>query len=94
MGKIQFGNDFETANNIWKTIHNPITLDMITTGDGIPTEIVDDDVYYNRVTKTTFTRSLRDFHNLVVKKKLITSVAQRNDTLIDFAVGKGGDFSK
>ena len=93
-GLRNFGNAYHVANNNWKTIHNPITLDMITTGDGIPTEIVDDDVYYNRVTKTTFTRSLRDFHNLVVKKKLITSVAQRNDTLIDFAVGKGGDFSK
>ena len=93
-GLRNFGNAYHVANNNWKTIHNPITVDMITTGDDIPDEIVDDDVYYNRVTKTTFTRALRDFHNLVVKKKLITSVSQRNDTLIDFAVGKGGDFSK
>ena len=93
-GLRNFGNAYHVANNNWKTIHNPITLDMITTGNNIPSEIVDDDVYYNRVSRTTFTRSLRDFHNLVVKKKLITSVAQRNDNLIDFAVGKGGDFSK
>tara|TARA_B100000925_G_scaffold283439_1_gene257333 strand:+ start:13 stop:1959 length:1947 start_codon:yes stop_codon:yes gene_type:complete len=93
-GLRNFGNAYHVANNNWKTIHNPITLDMITTGNDIPDEIVDDDVYYNRVTKTTFTRALRDFHNLVVKKKLITSVSQRGDTLIDFAVGKGGDFSK
>ena len=93
-GLRNFGNAYHVANNNWKTIHNPITIDMITSGNNIPDEIVDDDVYYNRVTKTTLTRPLRDFHNLVVKKKLITSVARRNDTLIDFAVGKGGDFSK
>jgi mRNA (guanine-N7-)-methyltransferase len=29
-----------------------------------------------------------------VKKKLITSVAKRDNTLIDYACGKGGDFSK
>ena len=93
-GLRNFGNAYHVANNNWKTIHNPITVEMITTGNNIPDEIADDDVYYNRVTKTTQTRSLRDFHNLVVKKKLVTSVSQRNDTLIDFAVGKGGDFSK
>ena len=48
----------------------------------------------NRITNTTSTRSLRDFHNLYVKKKLINSVSIRGNTLIDLAVGKGGDMSK
>ena len=93
-GRTEFGNAYHVANSNWKSIHDPITREMISTGENIPNEIVDDDVYYNRVTKTTATRALRDFHNLVVKKKLITSVSSRGNTLIDFAVGKGGDFSK
>jgi len=52
-------------------------------------------IYYNRIgNETNLTRGLRDFHNLYVKNKLITSVANRNDTLIDYAVGKAGDLSK
>ena len=26
-------NDFVTATNVWNCIHNPVTLDMITTGN-------------------------------------------------------------
>jgi hypothetical protein len=37
---------------------------------------------------------LRDFHNLFVKKLLITSVSNKGHTLIDYAVGKGGDLPK
>ena len=93
-GGRNFGNPYHVANSNWHTIHEPITSEMITTGEDIPDEEVDDDVYYNRVSKSTSTRALRDFHNLVVKKTLISSVSSRGDNLIDFAVGKGGDFSK
>jgi hypothetical protein len=93
-GRNNFGNAYHVANNNWKTIHNPITYEMITTGLNIPVDYGDDDVYYNRIVNTTNTRALRDFHNLYIKKKLITGVSKRNDTLIDYAVGKGGDFSK
>jgi mRNA capping enzyme len=51
-------------------------------------------VYYNRIGNEKTTRSLRDFHNLFVKRKLIASVASRKDNLIDYAVGKAGDISK
>ena len=67
---------------------------MIRTGNDIPIEDVDDDVYYNRGSGKRVSSSLRDFHNLYVKKKLIQSVSSRGGTLIDFAVGMGGDFSK
>ncbi len=95
-GGRNFGNAYRVANLVWQTIHNPITHEMITTGTNIPTEIGDDDVYYNRVTSSTGdnTKALRDFHNLFVKKLLITRVAKSGDTLIDLAVGKGGDFPK
>jgi hypothetical protein len=51
-------------------------------------------VYYNRSGNEKTTRSLRDFHNLFVKRKLIAGVAASKDNLIDYAVGKAGDISK
>ena len=67
---------------------------MIRTGEDIPDELGDDDVYYNKVTSATNTRGLRDFHNLFVKNFLLTRVSSYGDTLIDYAVGKGGDIPK
>ena len=92
-GGKNFGNAYHVAQSVWKSIHNPVSEKMITTGDNIPSELVDNDVYYNRKGKT-ITQSLRNFHNLFVKKLLITSVAKPGNTLIDMSVGKGGDFPK
>ena len=93
-GGKNYGNAYHVANNNWHSIHNPVTKEMITTGSNIPTFTPDDEVYYNRVSNTTVTRSLRDFHNLYVKKKLIVSISKPEDILIDYAVGMGGDFTK
>jgi hypothetical protein len=93
-GLNNFGNDYTTANNNWHSIHNPITLEMITTGEEIPEEILADDIYYNQVTSDKLTVGMRDFHNLVVKRLLIQGVSSRGDTLIDYACGKGGDLPK
>lgn len=92
-GLKNYGNAYHVANSVWSSIHHPVTEQMISTGAEIPELEVDDDVYYNR-SGSTNTRALRDFHNLYVKRKLITSVSERGNTLIDLAVGKGGDFSK
>ena len=93
-GQKNYGNAYHVANSNWHTIHNPITKSMLTTGLNIPDELADDDVYYNRVSASSVTRGLRDFHNLVVKRALIGGVSRRGNTLIDFAVGKGGDLPK
>jgi hypothetical protein len=94
-GNNEFGNAYHVANSNWHSIHNPITEEMISTGNNIPDEMADDDVYYNRIgVSTDRTRALRDFHNLFIKKLLITSVSRRGDILIDYACGKGGDFPK
>ena len=89
-----YGNAYHVANNNWYSIHNPISEEMITTGQNIPDELADDDVYYNRGSGDNMTRSMRDFHNLYVKKMLITKTAAKGNTLIDYAVGKAGDFPK
>lgn len=92
-GKISC-NDYNTANDNWYSIHNPITERMITTGQDIPIENLSDEIYYNRVTTEKRTMGLRDFHNLFVKKLLIQSVSKRGNILIDYACGQGGDFPK
>ena len=89
-----YGNAYHVANNNWYSIHNPISEEMITTGRDIPDELADDDVYYNRGSGDSQTRAMRDFHNLYVKKILITKTATKGNTLIDYAVGKAGDFPK
>ena len=93
-GGRNYGNAFHVADSNWHSIHNPVTEAMITTGDGIPDELADDDVYYNRLAGASGTRGLRDFHNLFVKKTLITATSPRGGTLVDLAVGKGGDLPK
>ena len=93
-GLSNYGNAYNVANDNWYSIHNPITKAMISTGENIPDEINESDVYYNRISNSNDTKGLRDFHNLFVKKILIQSVSNRGDTLIDFACGKAGDLPK
>ena len=94
-GNKQYGNAYHVANSNWYSIHNPITSSMIRTGDNIPDEIADDDIYYNRfTTEGKMTKAMRNFHNLYVKQKLIVGVSKPGNTLVDLAVGKAGDLSK
>jgi len=93
-GGKNFGNAYHVANSNWNSLHNPITEEMITSGNNIPDELGDDDIYYNKVTNTTKTRALRDFHNLYVKTLLITKSSRRGGTILDLACGKGGDIPK
>ena len=96
-----YGNAYHVANNNWLTIHNPITNEMISSGLDVP-EYFDDysdetaaeDIYYQRDGSTNKSKAMRDFHNLYVKKRLIQAVSAPKQTLIDFAVGKGGDLPK
>ena len=93
-GNKNYGNAYHVAQSNWHSIHNPITLDVITSGENIPQDLADDDIYYNKVEGTSNTKPLRDFHNLYVKNKLINNVSNSGDTLIDYAVGKAGDLPK
>ena len=93
MGNKNYGNAYHVANDNWKSIHYPITQEMLS-GQGIPNKETGDDVYYNKTQKNNYTIGLRNFHNLYVKKRLIRGVAKQDDILIDYAVGKGGDIPK
>jgi hypothetical protein len=92
----EYGNSYKTCNENWKSIHpsGRITEIMIMTGQGIPDISVCEDKYYNTPTGKFKTESMKNFHNLYVKKRLITSVSRQGDTLIDYACGKAGDLPK
>lgn len=67
-------NDANTANDVWNSIHNPVTVTMITTGViDAKKETSIEDVYYERVeTKgVDKTRSMRDFHKKTIKGDLL-----------------------
>ena len=68
-----YGNAYHVANNNWQSIHNPITISMICTGLDIPDINIDEDIYYNKPSGKLQTNSLKYFHNLYVKKLLITT---------------------
>jgi hypothetical protein len=93
-GEGKYGNDYNVANNNWHSIHSPVTEVMITTGGTIPDTADDTDTYYATTNGPSYTRGLRDFHNLYVKRALIDMASKPGDTMIDFAVGKGGDLPK
>lgn len=93
-GSKNYGNDYFVANDNWMSIHFPVTRAILTGVESVQTENIDDIYYNNTSTEESRTMGLRNFHNLFVKKRIIGKVARRGDTLIDYAVGKGGDISK
>lgn len=83
-------NDFVTANNVWNSIFNPVTLEMITTG------VVDvkSNKYFDNNTKRSDkkSKSMNDFHSYV-KKKLLTENISGKKAILDLGVGKAGDLN-
>lgn len=83
-------NDFITANNVWKSIFNPVTLEMITTGK----LDVKSNVYFDNTKKRSNKKSkpMNDFHSFI-KKKLLKENLHGQKTILDIGVGKAGDLN-
>lgn len=96
LGMPQFGNDITVANEIWTNIHNPVTEEMIRkVVTSPPDDTFEDDLYY-RDSLEARDRVLRDvysFHNKI-KEQLYHSNIKPGDTLLELAVGRGGDLHK
>lgn len=89
-------NDYKTATQIWNTIQNPITYDMICGLSSIEDkQDDDDDIYYNRRIErdNLMTIVMNKYHN-AVKESLIKKVSDKKTSLFDLACGKGGDLNK
>lgn len=91
---------FITANNIWSTIINPVTTEMITGIEDIPImkeeEITRDNYYIDNEDETSEDISLRKLHNYI-KNKLISavcSIGNRPISIMDTSIGRGGDIRK
>ena len=92
----QFGNDVTTANSIWTNIHVPVTEEMLTSCvSNPPDDTFEDDLYYrddlgsrDRVLKDTYA-----FHNKI-KAILFTQNVKPGTTLLELAMGRGGDLLK
>lgn len=83
-------NDFLTAINNWRTLHNPLLEHMIKTGN-VP--LTNDSYYIRKQDRSKSpTKSLGDFHSYV-KKNLIVNSAQKVKTLLDVCSGKCGDLN-
>lgn len=102
---ISFGNDFKVANDIWSSMYNPITTEMITTGTNIPKIADKETLYYTREVSRdkSATLNMQIFHNKVIKNieligkacKLIRKDASDTPiSLLDLATGRGGDLYK
>ena len=95
-GEKEYGNSYKVCNENWKSIHpsGRIEENMLATGLNIPSVSISEDKYYNTPAGKFKTEGMKDFHNLYVKKRLITGTTKQGDTLIDFACGKAGDLPK
>ena len=93
-GGRNYGNAYHVANSNWHSLHNPVDLAMLTGAAPIPNELADADIYYNSQGRGMATKAMRNFHNLYVKQAVVGAIAGEGDSLVDLAVGKGGDIPK
>lgn len=91
--KGMYGNDILTAKNIWSSIHNPITIEMITDNKSIS------DKYYSENTSSSKNiMVMRNYHNYV-KRTVLSRITDFYDTtsklsILDIGCGRGGDIHK
>ena len=92
----QYGNDVKVADNIWRSIHYPVTIDMLTeTLMTKPTDELLEDMYYSSDVQRP-NRAFKDayaFH-LRIKDSMYREFLHRGDLLLELAVGRGGDLPK
>lgn len=98
-GQEEFGNNFYTACNIWKSYFIPITENMIFKGLTIPESNLDlKTIYYHSEVdrKSSYLIPMRDFHNLFIKDILYKSARNlfKEVSLLELGCGKGGDLNR
>ena len=90
----QYGNDVSTANSIWTSMHVPVTIEMLE-NPTLVDDVAEDDSYYrddmNRDARLL--QSSYGFH-LGIKDSLYEKYIKKGDTLLELAVGKGGDMNR
>jgi hypothetical protein len=94
--ELQYGNDFNTANSVWTSMHVPITERMISNFVSSPTDTAfEDDAYYRDDLKRD-SRVFKDVYVFTTKSRILSHKTNihKNDTLLELACGRGGDMHK
>ena len=90
-------NDYGSALNIWRSIVDPITTEIISGKEEVPLRnvILDDDAYYFRMIdrEKMASKKMLDFHNYWVKLQLIKKFKGK-ESLMDIACGQAGDLHR
>jgi predicted NAD-dependent protein-ADP-ribosyltransferase YbiA (DUF1768 family) len=103
-------NDSGVANDVWNSIHDPVTVSMIQTGNEQPTLSEVQALVHSRETDITkkyyerkapkenmnLVKGLQDFHNKYIKNRILLKSVLKGGkkNLLDMACGKGGDLYK
>lgn len=92
--RAEFGNDINVADSIWTSIHVPITEEMLKMAwTSPPDDTFEDDMYYRDDESSRERNQVRAFHNRV-KEGQYSSFVVPGNTLLELAVGRGGDLHK
>ena len=98
-------NDLTVASSIWRSIHHPVTMEMIVGATDVPLSAAPDtleerllgtdDVYYAREIPRQHMLSVHmlNFHNQGVKKMLY-QYSHKRDALLELACGMAGDLPR
>lgn len=92
----QYGNDISVANAIWTSMHVPVSQEMITNIVSIPMDdLAEDNMYYRDDVKrnSRIFEDVYSFHNHVKGESYKNNV-KKGDTLLELAIGVGGDLFK
>ena len=92
----QYGNDIFVANSIWTSMHVSISEEMLSNFITSPEDdTFEDDMYYRDDLKRgcRVFNDVYNFHNRI-KDELYRSCIKKGDTLLELAVGRGGDLFK
>jgi hypothetical protein len=95
--RAQYGNDISTADENWTSIHVPITEQMLTSFSTNPIEegfLLEDDYYRDDLKRSSRVfEDVYEFHNHI-KAELYRKNVEKGNTLLELAMGRGGDMQK
>jgi len=98
-------NSLPVAINIWRSIHNPISKEMIIGSTNIKMRDINDeiqgkvleadDIYYSRgiPRRSLLSFNMITFHNIGINEKLFLKPKNKNN-LLEFACGQASDMSR
>ena len=94
-------NSLAVAINVWRSIHNPISKEMIVgatsiyEGEAMVKTLEADDIYYARgiPRRSLLSYNMMTFHNIGIKEKLYLIPEKRN-SLLELACGQAGDMPR